>query len=301
MKTKINTLLTAIAVLLMLQSCKKDTIPFPTSLREDKLLLSKVDGSIEGTDANFIGFLLNNLNTYLWSDYNDNGFPDSGLFRNSYAYLNGKTESLIDTRISEDSFLYNGGHYDFLYNGLLIDKVVDNSVPGWDQGYWKYYYNRINQINKTGLAFSSTTDPVRFELYSRNFIGQIKSFVYEINADTPYMKVLYQYDGTGNISRLDIYLAYGANPTQGFNASPESRQANIKETNSTIQQKVLQQKAALFNLKNKNNNKIDASLALAAGIDTSVYYFYLSAMVTTDGRINPYSQQNNILFYQTNR
>jgi hypothetical protein len=103
------------------------------------------------------------------------------------------------------------------------------------------------------------------------------------------------------MSAFEIYIAKGVAPGFSSTSSAESRQADFIKGTNTFQQQTLQQKSTLFATRSKYNKSNRVSQGLGAGIDTSVYDFYLSAKVTTDGKVNPYSQQNNILFYQTNR
>lgn len=292
-----KTFLVVSIVIIATQSCKKE-LPFPETSKTSKLLLSQVTGSIKSNDPDFYYPFFNSQYTYIWSGINPvSGLPDKGEFKLNYSYENIKYLLYDYNDINQESFL-NAGHYDFFYNGSFPDSVVDNSLPPNDFGYWKFYYNALRQIDKTGLSFSVFSNPVRYEFYSKDYVGNIKSLVYGLAIDTPYMKVMYSYDGSGNISAFTIYLAKDRIPTQGF--------SQAKDAGSNANGYFLKQQAFQKRINEINNNSLSVksqniSAAVDASIDTSVYSFYLSAKIITDKKINPFSQQNNVFFYETNR
>ncbi len=286
MKTKISVLVIAICVAQLLQSCKENSLS-PQTVNV-KSFISKVSGTIQSSDPNFFPGLLNNAYTYTWTNGVGNFGPNNGTFQSVYSYA-------ANTNVSQVLFL-NNGHYDFTYNGSQPDKVIDNSFPGRDFGYWQFYLNPAHQVNKIGLAFSAAALPTSFEFYSYNASGQLSSFIYGKAIDTPRMRVLYQYDPIDNLSEFDIYLPQGSPLLPAGMAS--SAQVNSVDIKNTF----VPGRMIAMNKKLKINNQPTPEVSTVSGNpETIKYVLYLTAKVTSDGNPNPFTQQGNIFFYQTNR
>lgn len=290
----------AIAYTLLFQSCTKDNPYLHNQITQDKLLLSKITGSVSSQSSYFYYGAFNNSYTYNWiGQLNNFGSYDSGIFQINYSYKDNHKGWDDYKPVSQESFI-NTGHYDFSYNGFFPDKVADNSYPGQDQGYWKFYYNSFDQVQKVGSAFSSTTDPVEWEFYTRDNKGLITGFVYGKVIDTFNLKVQYKYDEGGNLSGYEVYLPYYL--YSGYPANRNSGEGS-KQTNTFTEAKhqLINKKLSLLPqpVPGATDRSLNSSLSSAA--DTIPYYLYYTAIITTDHRINPFSQQGNIFYYEANR
>jgi len=174
--------------------------------------------------------------------------------------------------------------------------VIDNSVPGYDLGYRRTYIDKA-QIQKVGLAFSSDTDPAYFEFYTRNYKGEITSYIFAKTVDAPVYKIVYNYDNTGNISEFQLFQPVTLTVANMQNIMIDQQQKRDKLSSSKFNYGLHKKFENLQKI--IADNKHYSSPVIS---DNSIEYrLYLTAKVVTDGRINPYSQQDQILFYQTNR
>ena len=294
--TKALLLLTSVLISsLFIQSCSKTGQHLPGFFANDQLLLSKVSGSIYGSDSNvqFETPLLNLPYTYQWTSTKFD-LPYSGNFQLNFSYDSSHPGYFP---IAKESFLVHGGSYNFSYNGLLPTTVLDSSWPGRDFGYWQFYFNNRKEVEKVGLAFSVASQPTRYEFYSRDILGQISSFIYGPSVDTPFMKVIYQYDDLGNISNFNIYTL--KNSTPGYDPLSIGKiGAKFSDTRQKNLQNAVSPNAGEVNKENQTHSLKSIPPNAA---DTTIYDLYVTAAVTTDGKRNPFSQQDNIFFYQTNR
>ena len=291
MKTKINFLLAALTIVILLQSCLKDNGPVIRP-PDDRLLLSKVTGTNK-----FVKW-----NSFEFGPFNGDTAPYAVLY--SYGNEHFGFEHLMP--IQEISFPNNGGNWTFTYPNHLPDKVIDNSAPGKDQGYWKFYFNTKGQIIKTGLAFKNASEPTQFEFYEYDEHNNLAAYVYGVNVDTPYYKVVYKYDAAGNLTQWQYLFSNGykdadAQTNQRFFSALANSPATEKAVGNPTA--VIMKKAATLSRERNASAKNTFFKASPSTLGDSnvIYVAYITAAITNDGKINPYHQQDRILFFITNR
>jgi hypothetical protein len=291
MKTKINFLLAALTNVILLQSCLKDHGPVIRP-SDDRLLLSKVTGTNK-----FVKW-----NSFEFGPFNG----DTAHYAASYSYGN-EHFGFEDLRpIQEISFPNNGGNWTFTYSNHLPDKVIDNSAPGKDQGYWKFYFNTKGQIIKTGLAFKNAAEPTQFEFYEYDEHNNLAAYVYGANVDTPYYKVVYKYDAAGNLTQWQYLFSNGYKDADAqTNQRIFSSLANSPATEKAVGKPmaVIMKKAATLSRERNASakNAFFKTPPTTLGDSNVIYLTYITVAITNDGKINPYHQQDRILFFITNR
>lgn len=281
---------TIIALVFLLQSCVKNGLHLPGNFRDDKLLLSKITGS----------------SNFTWDRFE---FDKNNNFNLFDTFFYGKEQiGFENIKPLQHVGFYSGGTWDFVYPHFFPEQVIDHSVPGVDQGYWQFYYNPKGQIEKTGLAFSTSAGPSQFEYYQYDDRGNLTSLLYGTAPDTPFFKFTYQYDERNNLVQFEFLFPNGyANSTSStaifknmLKKHPENPIANSLLSKL---QKLEQRNDQATSLSiNKPNNNSATTLSINESPDSNVIYeLYLTAKITTDGRINPYQQQANLLFYVQDR
>lgn len=296
MKTKLNVWFTAIALVLVLQSCLKNN-DVVLNYKDSKLLLSTVKGSIKSEDSRFFASAIDLYYIYSWSNDVFEAGPNTGQYQKDFLYGDQKGNFPNVNLIQRETFS-NGGHYDFLYHTIFPDKVLDYSAPGSDLGYWKFYINNA-QIQKVGIVYKAGDDPDHFEFYNRNQKGQLASYIFGKTLETPVYKVVYQYDNSDNISQFQIFI-----PATTSVASMQDIMMKTQQKNGNA---TLRKLSNVFNKKVENLQRISSdkqqqyAKSSAISNESVEYRLYLTATIITDHGINPFSQQEHILFYQTNR
>lgn len=275
---KINSLIATIILIFLLSGCTKDH-PVPP-VPDDKLLLAKVTGH----------------STYSLNPYE---YDAAGNYLNNYTYNNDHLTSL-----KQIAFI-NLGTWDFQYTNLLPDRAIDNSKPGLDQGYWKFYFNDKGNIEKTGLAFKTTGQPVEYEFYDYDNRGNLISLIYGKAIDNPYWKQTYDYDNQNNLAQFKVYIPVGFKDMAGRISAVNAQSSTLSQQGkfgSNIQGR-LQEIINRF-LKNKDFAKtaVDGvGLNGISGADSNVVYtLWETVKITSDQKRNPFSQQANLLFYANN-
>lgn len=288
-------LLAAVAIYL-LQSCSKspDHPGYPSF--DDQLLLSKVTGS--NTKAPGYSF------TISWNrfEFTRPAGADSFIYYAAYDYENSHSHL---SPFKSESF-GNGGKWDFTYKGFLPSTVIDNSTPGLDQGYWKFYYNNKHQIIKTGLAFKNAEEPTEFEFYGYDDYGNLTDLWFGNYVDTPRWKQTYKYDLAGNLTEWELLFPTGyknANALAGAKVFASLANSMTGKKNINPQLALMMKKVSTgayeFNRSGKGLAKPKASHLF--GDSNVIYQNYITGQITTDGRYNPYYQRGDILFYITSR
>ena len=291
MKTKINFLLAVFTNVILLQSCLKDHGPIirPT---DDRLLLSKVTGTNK-----FVKW-----NSFEFSPFNG----DTSHYGALYSYGNEHFGFEDLQPIQEISFPNNGGNWTFTYPNHLPDKVIDNSAPGKDQGYWKFYFNSKGQIIKTGLAFKNASEPTEFEFYEYDEHNNLTAYVYGTNVDTPYYKNVYKYDAAGNLTQWQyLFFDHYKNADALTNQRIFSALANSPETEKAVGKPMAAIMKKAVTLSRERNASVKNTFLktppTTLGDSNVIYLTYITSAITNDGKINPYHQQDRILFFITSR
>jgi hypothetical protein len=236
--------------------------PNHSDILNDDMLIAKVSG-------NFISPYIYGTNN--WEYAND------GSFNNQYIYGNRQNNREKWKPLQQIQYI-NTGSNDFNYIMNLPEKVIDNSTPYVDMGYWKLYYNNAGLVTKTGLSTSSNSDPAFFENYTYNNRGLLKTLIKDEGPNgEPKIKVDYFYDESGNMTRFDYYF-----PSSIFGAPAR----NSKQASSI----------PMFQQIFKNKGSITSRLQ-----SQSEYTLVLSATITSDNKKNPFHQQGRLLFYPVNR
>jgi len=292
MKSKIKFILATLLLIVVLQGCVKDNNPV-IRMQDDKLLLSKVSG--ENISASWNNF-----------DFTYDPALKAWDYLESYSY-GSEHFGWGNYKPIEAVGFHNTGSWNFTYQNHVPDEIVDNSSPGKDQGYWKFYFNEKGQIIKTGLAFSVTAEPTQFEFYGYDDHGNLTDLVYGKEVDTPYFKVSYVYDNQDNLTQWQLLFPNGYTNTAAttgwtiFSSIANSSQAEKamgKPVNEMFRHFIAKMKDGNPSAK---NTFFKISPTRLTGDSNVIYQNYFTVSLTNDGKINPYHQQGGILFYVANR
>lgn len=293
MKTKINFLIAACTIIILLQSCLKEGHPYSYPITEDKLLLSKVTG--------------HNLNI-AWNNFEFTRNATTSLYDyyTTYSYKKEYFGS-DDFKALQQVAFQNTGSWDFTYQNYLPYKTIDHSTPALDQGYWKYYYNNKGQLIKTGLAFISTAEPTEFEFYGYDDHNNLTDLVFGPAVDTALFKITYTYDANDNLIQWNYLYPIGytnAAPEIGqriFSSLANSPKADaVMGKNRAEMFRKLMAKVTTREIASKNSSFKIPPTRLTGDSDV-IYLRFFIAIITNDGKVNPYHQQGGILFYSANR
>jgi hypothetical protein len=290
------------------QSCLKNAPILSNPFKDDKLLLSKVTGKNIPIAWNFFEYTRDSVpdgNKVVW-DY-------SAI----YSYGSGR-QAWDDYKPLQQVSFVNGGSYtlpappggswNITYNNNgLPDKIIDNSIPGVDQGYWQLYYNNKLQVIKTGFAFSTSAGPTEFEFYGYDDHNNLTDLVYGNTVDTPFFKLTFNYDVQDNLTQWQFLFPNGyANADASLSQQVFPSLANASASEAALSKPI----AAMmrnFIAKNKTLNSASKNLSFEipptnlTGDSNVIYQNYFTANITNDGKINPYRQQGRLLYFISSR
>jgi hypothetical protein len=299
------------ALAFMLQSCVKNSPIIGNPFKDDKLLLSKVTGKDTGFAFNFF-------------EYTRDSVPDGNRavwdYSAIYSYGSGRQAWGGYKPMQEVSFA-NGGSYflpaspggswNITYNNNgLPDKIIDNSIPGVDQGYWQLYYNNKLQVIKTGFAFSTSAGPTEFEFYGYDDHDNLTDLVYGKYVDTPFYKLTFSYDEQDNLIQWQYLFTNGyVNSAANTNSLQSvSSVANLPKSKGLMSSPIFEAiKKFATNSGNNGKQNLPADLSFKipptrlVGDSNVIYENYITSTITNDGKINPYHQQGRLLFYISSR
>lgn len=290
----------------ILQSCVKNQPIINNPFGEDKLLLSKVTGTNVPIAWNFFEFTRDSVNKTVW-DY-------SAI----YSYGSGR-QIWGDYKPMQQVSFVNGGSYtlpappggswDITYKNSLPDEIIDHSIPGVDQGYWKLYYNEKGQVIKTGFAFSTSAGPTEFEFYGYDDHNNLTDLVYGKYVDTPFYKMTYSYDNEGNLTQWQMLFPNGyTNSSSAAATDFYSAVSGLPKASGSTQRPIAE--ALKKFAERRSNGKQDLSInnyqlkippTKLLGDSNVVYELFLTANITNDGKINPFHEEGRLLFFISSR
>jgi hypothetical protein len=223
-------------------------------------------------DKLLLSKLSGQFNSGIFNGSNAFEFDQNGNFATNFVYGKKLNSFLKYHPLQQVTFIEHGS-WDFVYDSWMLDIVADNSIPGLKLGDWPFTYDNKYQVKELEITKEALGLPSLHEYYTYNNKCQLTELIHGESKDNPAFKITYQYDHKGNLKGFDFYLG------NGDDASAARKIVTGFRKNLEAVRKAARKNALSLN----------------------TYDLVFKATITSDNNNNPFSQQQNILFYLANR